>query len=208
MPVSDRAAPTQCSRPIRSRPEQRREERHQHRRRAEHQRAVRNAGTGEAGHEAGTGSSSGRRAQGRSAPTTLAASSSRVCRTRRPSARPRCRLPPEAHAGNHGEEDQRRARQPQRVEGLGIDLAERVLDDGVVRAPEDRHQEQEEVDHDREGGADAAGLRGWRGGRESFDPISMAPLLRVMLVPPADLQAGLFQRPPTPACCRTGRGRR
>jgi len=62
---------------------------------------------------------------------------------------------------------------------LRVDFPKRVLDDRVVGAPEDRHEEQEQVDHVRGGDTDPAGLPERSGGRESIDSIGTAPLLRV-----------------------------
>jgi hypothetical protein len=74
-------------------------------------------------------------------------------------ARAAAAAPP--HDQHHHGEHRRRDDHPDRIERLRIHLAERVLDDRVVRAPDDGHQEQEEIDrgeawktHERERGRD------------------------------------------------------
>jgi len=56
---------------------------------------------------------------------------------------PACAPP---HDPNGREEQRRRDREAQGVEGLWRDLVETALDDAVVRAPDDDHQDEERVD--------------------------------------------------------------
>ena len=53
-------------------------------------------------------------------------------------------------------QDARGEDEAQRVEGLGIELAEDGLDERIVRAPDERHQEQEPVEA---GHAESRGFR-------------------------------------------------
>ena len=148
MPVSESAAPSQCRGPIRSWPSAAVMSAMMHRRRREHERAVGDARLRQAGDEGGLVEEVSDDAESRQRQPVAARDLRRACRRCSRAIRPAPTSSGgrQSHRDDDRQEHGRTDRQADGIERLGMQLGERAFDDGVVRAPDDRHQEQERVD--------------------------------------------------------------